>query len=105
MAPTRLNTWRAPPILDFSPFYSNDAAAKKKLVDDVRDCCLHNGFFQIVGHQVPEQVQEGVLKWCENFFDMPVEEKTRVSKGEFFLCIAAMGLHCRKNWKSISCFF
>lgn len=73
---------QAPPILDFSAFYSNDPAAKKKLVDDVRDCCLHNGFFQITGHEVPMELQNRIMKWNKNFFDLPLEEKKKVGKGK-----------------------
>jgi len=79
--------WRAPPILDFSPFYSNDAAAKQQLVEQVRDCCLHNGFFQIVGHTVPADVQGKIMDWCEKFFDLPLDDKVKVSKGEFLFVV------------------
>ncbi|OAG09084.1 hyoscyamine 6-dioxygenase [Paraphaeosphaeria sporulosa] len=70
----------APPILDFSAFYTGDAAAKKKLVDDVRSCCLHNGFFQITGHNVPRELQQGIMDWNKKFFDLPLEQKMEVSK-------------------------
>ncbi|KAL6240666.1 hypothetical protein RBB50_012376 [Rhinocladiella similis] len=70
----------APPILDFSPFYSNDEEAKAKLIAQVRKCCLHNGFFQIVGHNVPSDLQEGVLKCVKEFFSMPQADKELVLK-------------------------
>ncbi|KAF2442348.1 Clavaminate synthase-like protein [Karstenula rhodostoma CBS 690.94] len=70
----------APPILDFSAFYTGDAAAKKKLVDDVRSCCLHNGFFQITGHNVPRELQQGIMDWNKKFFDLPLEQKMEVNK-------------------------
>lgn len=75
------NTSGAPPVLNFSSYYSNDAAAKQKLVEQVKQCCLHNGFFQIVNTNVPISLQEKTMKWCERFFDMPLEEKVKVSKG------------------------
>ncbi|KAL1604009.1 hypothetical protein SLS60_005601 [Paraconiothyrium brasiliense] len=70
----------APPILDFSAFYTGDAAAKKKLVDDVRSCCLHNGFFQITGHNVPLELQQGIMDWNKKFFDLPLEQKMEINK-------------------------
>jgi len=79
------NTSGAPPVLDFSPFYTGNAAARAELVAQVKDCCLHNGFFQIVNTNVPLELQEGVMKWCERFFDMPLEEKVKVSKGKTLL--------------------
>jgi hypothetical protein len=97
----------APPILDFAgttihylrshhynyrglllikneAFYSNDASAKKKLVDDVRSCCLHNGFFQITGHSVPLELQNKIMNWNKRFFDLSLEQKNEVNKGIYF---------------------
>ncbi|PVI02220.1 Clavaminate synthase-like protein [Periconia macrospinosa] len=71
---------QAPPILDFSAFYSGDAALKQKLVDDVRNCCLHNGFFQITGHPVPLQLQRDIMTWNKKFFALPLEEKMLINK-------------------------
>ncbi|RAR06477.1 hyoscyamine 6-dioxygenase [Stemphylium lycopersici] len=71
----------APPILDFSRFYQTDAASKQQLVDEVRDCCLHNGFFQITGHNVPIDLQNKMMDWNKKFFNLPLEEKNKVNKG------------------------
>lgn len=62
-------------------FYKGDAPAKKRLVDDVRDCCLHNGFFQITGHNVSLELQHAVMDWNKKFFDLPLEQKMELSKG------------------------
>ncbi|KAI9731164.1 MAG: hypothetical protein M1834_005357 [Cirrosporium novae-zelandiae] len=70
----------APPILDFSSFYGTDSAAKAVLVQQVKECCLHNGFFQIVGHRVPQDLQEGIFKCSKEFFNLPIEEKMKISK-------------------------
>ncbi|EME86367.1 uncharacterized protein MYCFIDRAFT_60863 [Pseudocercospora fijiensis CIRAD86] len=70
----------APPILDFSVIYGNDAAAKSELVETVKKCCLRNGFFQIVGHRVPRQLQEDVLDSLKSFFNLPQELKEKVHK-------------------------
>ncbi|TVY94298.1 2-oxoglutarate-Fe(II) type oxidoreductase [Lachnellula willkommii] len=70
----------APPILDFSVFYGNDEKAKARLVQDVKDCCLHNGFFQIVGHKIPAELQERTLKCVKELFSLPQEEKNKVNK-------------------------
>lgn len=64
-------------------FYGDDEGAKAKLVDDVRECCLHNGFFQIVGHRVPAELQYDVLKSLKSFFALPQTEKEKVHKGRF----------------------
>lgn len=62
-------------------FYSGDEAAKVKLVEQVRDCCLHNGFFQITGHKIPLELQQRLLKLIKEFFALPKEDKLKVHKG------------------------
>ncbi|KAI1608111.1 1-aminocyclopropane-1-carboxylate oxidase [Exophiala viscosa] len=69
----------APPLLDFSSYYGSDEAAKAKLVDEVRKCCLHNGFFQIIGHRVPAELQEAVFTMSRTFFSLPQESKDKAS--------------------------
>lgn len=74
----------APPILDFSAFYGSDIDAKAKLVEDVRKCCLRNGFFQITGHRVRLDLQKRVMKCSKRFFDLPLDEKLQIDKS---MCI------------------
>jgi isopenicillin N synthase-like dioxygenase len=68
-------------MLTFLGFYKSDAAAKKQLVDEVRNCCLHNGFFQITGHNVPLELQNRIMEWNKKFFDLELEQKNKVNKG------------------------
>ncbi|KAK1142906.1 hypothetical protein N8T08_007147 [Aspergillus melleus] len=72
----------APPILDFSPFYGDDSAAKAKLVDQIRECCLYNGFFQITNHRVPLDLQKRVMKCAQRFFELPLDEKLSIDKNK-----------------------
>ena len=88
-------------------FYGDDQGAKEKLVSDVKSCCLHNGFFQITGHSVPRELQQRAFECSKRFFELPLEEKMRVGKGETFakksrvracpdmLAIVHAGLICR----------
>ncbi|KAF5004586.1 hypothetical protein FDECE_8916 [Fusarium decemcellulare] len=68
------------PIIDFSGFYSDDPAQKKAVVDQVRESCLYNGFFQITNHSVPLKQQQGALESAKKFFNLSQEEKDQVSK-------------------------
>ncbi|CAK7242193.1 MAG: hypothetical protein STHCBS139747_003673 [Sporothrix thermara] len=68
------------PIIDFSGFYSSDPAAKKAVVDQIREQCGINGFFQITGHHVKPELQKGVLHWSKKFFALPDEAKQTCSK-------------------------
>ena len=72
----------APPILDFSPIYGDDGAAKTKLVEEVRKCCHYNGFFQITGHRVSLDLQRRVMSCSKRFFDLPLEEKLQIDKSK-----------------------
>ncbi|KAG9239300.1 hypothetical protein BJ875DRAFT_531822 [Amylocarpus encephaloides] len=72
----------APPILDFSAFYGVDEKAKTQLVEDVKKCCLHNGFFQIVGHKVSTELQEKTIKFAKEFFALPQEQKNKFHKDQ-----------------------
>lgn len=62
-------------------FYKNDPASKQQLVEEVRNCCLHNGFFQITGHKVPIELQNKIMDWNKKFFDLPLEQKNTINKG------------------------
>lgn len=61
-------------------FYSDDAATRQRVVDQVRDSCLYNGFFQIINHSVPVESQQAALTCAKKFFALPQEEKEKVSK-------------------------
>lgn len=65
-----------------SEFYKNDASARKQLVEEVRNCCLHNGFFQITGHKVPIELQNKIMEWNKKFFALSLEQKNEVNKGK-----------------------
>ncbi|KAH9825471.1 putative iron ascorbate-dependent oxidoreductase family protein [Teratosphaeria destructans] len=79
-APHILDNMPAPPILDFSPFYGTDEAAKATLVRRVRESCLTNGFFQIIGHRVTPELQDNVFRVAKEFFALPLEEKEKIHK-------------------------
>ena len=82
-------------LIENKAFYSNDTSAKKKLVDDVRNCCLHNGFFQITGHSVPLELQNKIMNWNKRFFDLSLDQKNEVNKGMYLVfSISPSTLHC-----------
>lgn len=64
----------------FQGFYSSNYAQKKGIVDQVREQCLYNGFFQITGHPVPLALQESVMTCTKKFFALPLEDKQQCSK-------------------------
>ncbi|KAL1857593.1 hypothetical protein Daus18300_010233 [Diaporthe australafricana] len=68
------------PLIDFSDFYSPDPAVKEKVVNQIRESCLYNGFFQIKNHTVPLSQQSAVLNSAKDLFSLDLEEKQKVSK-------------------------
>ncbi|KAK0385409.1 hypothetical protein NLU13_7885 [Sarocladium strictum] len=68
------------PLIDFSGFLSSDATAKQAVVDQIRQSCLYNGFFQIKNHRIDLAKQKAVMESSKKFFDMPLESKETVSK-------------------------
>ncbi|KAJ5767061.1 uncharacterized protein N7511_004677 [Penicillium nucicola] len=75
-----MTTEVTPPTIDISAFYGNDNAANQILIEQVRLACKTFGFFQIVNHNVPNSLQEDILKESEDFFNLPVEIKERYDK-------------------------
>jgi isopenicillin N synthase-like dioxygenase len=61
-------------------FYSPDPAVKCRIIDQIRQSCLYNGFFQIKNHTVPLEQQSAVLSSAKKFFCLDLEEKQKVSK-------------------------
>jgi isopenicillin N synthase-like dioxygenase len=69
------------PIIDISPWISADSTPESRdvVIKEVRDACVTYGFFQLVGHGVPEVLREKVFNCAETFFALPTDEKMEVS--------------------------
>lgn len=61
-------------------FYSHDPAVRQRLVDQVRESCLYNGFFQIKNHTVPLEQQVAAMNSAKSFFSLGLRERQKVSK-------------------------
>jgi len=80
LAETRTVPFEAPTI-DISPYRSNTTSeAAHKVVDAVKAACTDVGFFQIVGHGVPRNIQDDAFKAAAAFFALPQEEKMKLDK-------------------------
>lgn len=70
------------PTIDLSPWLNSDeskAAEKLAVVKELHDACVTYGFFQLIGHGIPLDMQRGVFDCAAKFFDLPLKEKTNVS--------------------------
>ncbi|WP_323614097.1 2-oxoglutarate and iron-dependent oxygenase domain-containing protein [Pseudomonas putida] len=66
------------PIIDISPLYQHDPAARQAVARQIDAACRQWGFYYIKGHPIPA-TRIGALKAAaEQFFACPAEEKLRI---------------------------
>lgn len=63
-------------------YYGTDIEAKQKLMHEVRDACKQFGFFQLVNHAIPTDLQQQVLEQTKDLFKLPLETKQKYDKGD-----------------------
>lgn len=63
------------PVIDISALGSTDAEARRSVGRAIRDACLANGFFYIVGHGVPPGLIEAMAEQAKRLFDLPADAK------------------------------
>lgn len=68
------------PLIDLSGYLnSNSLEDKERVIEEVRDACQRFGFFQVKGHGVPLKMQKEFLRSLKTLFDLPKEEKLKLS--------------------------
>ena len=68
------------PLVDLSGYINPKAPGdQERVVAEVRDACAQYGFFQTTGHGIPIATQKGLLESINTLFDMPKEEKHKLS--------------------------
>ncbi|RKP27683.1 hypothetical protein SYNPS1DRAFT_26673 [Syncephalis pseudoplumigaleata] len=70
------------PIIDFQPMLDADAdaAARKAVAQQIDAACRQYGFFYLVHHGIPAELQEAMRKQATQFFNRSPEEKVQYSK-------------------------
>jgi len=67
------------PTIDIAPFLQDPSSeASAAVVEAVRKACITTGFFSLVGHNIPEDLQQKVLQAARQVFSLPLEEKKRL---------------------------
>jgi len=67
------------PTVDISPYLEDTESPKaQEVVSQIRDACKTSGFFQIIGHGIPQPLQEAVFKSAQAVFDLPYDEKVKL---------------------------
>ena len=64
------------PTIDIAPYLADARSeAAAKVVADVRTACMTTGFFSMVGHAIPRELQASLLAAAEKLFALPLETK------------------------------
>jgi isopenicillin N synthase-like dioxygenase len=66
------------PLIDLTRWTDGSVAQRADIAATVDVACRESGFFQIVGHDVPDALIDAVLAEIDTFFHLPVEEKLRI---------------------------
>lgn len=71
------------PVIDLSPLkHSNDPEVLDSLIKEIGAACSEWGFFQVINHGVPLEVQKRIDLATRGFFGLSSEEKRKVRRGE-----------------------
>ncbi|KAK9165301.1 hypothetical protein Scep_000492 [Stephania cephalantha] len=74
------------PLIDLSPLNQShgtcNSHALEVLVGQIGDACRDWGFFQVINHGIPTDLLHGIQTSAKKFFDLPLEEKRKVSRDE-----------------------
>ncbi|KAL3515505.1 hypothetical protein ACH5RR_022407 [Cinchona calisaya] len=63
------------PVIDFSLLSSANPDDRAKVIEDLGKACEEWGFFMVINHGIPENLTNALFDVCNEFFDMPEEEK------------------------------
>ncbi|MEM9891840.1 MAG: 2-oxoglutarate and iron-dependent oxygenase domain-containing protein [Actinomycetota bacterium] len=63
------------PVIDIGPFLDGTSEGIEQVGAEVDRACTDIGFFQIVGHRVPDRLIEDVYGSAHDFFRLPEQEK------------------------------
>ena len=53
---------------------------RRELAEEVREICHHVGFFELVGHGVPDEFRRRHFDFVERFFALPLEHRSAIDK-------------------------
>lgn len=67
------------PLIDFGPFRSGDAAARRQVALKIGEACRNIGFFYVTNHGIPEALIQRTLGEAKRFFALPAERKAEIA--------------------------
>ena len=67
------------PVVDLAPAWSGDAAARRKLADEIADVCGRVGFFYVKNHGLSDADIAAIFQTSADFHNLPLDAKMEVS--------------------------
>jgi isopenicillin N synthase-like dioxygenase len=68
------------PVIDISPFRSDDDKARNQVADRIAQACTEIGFLIISGHGIPSSTIRRMVDVSKEFFALDVTEKNRIGR-------------------------
>jgi len=66
------------PVIDVSPLFAGDDAAKRRVAEAVRAASVQVGFFYVRGHNVSEDLMRATYLAAKYFFALPESTKRAI---------------------------
>lgn len=66
------------PTINLEPWLNG--SDPESVVSEVRSACMTYGFFQLVGHGIPLELQRKAFACSKRFFSLPLEQKLLLTK-------------------------
>jgi len=67
------------PIIDFGAFQKGSEAEKKRVANEVLEGFTSSGFIYLDNTGLPKGVVQNAFSWSRRFFDLPMEEKSKLA--------------------------
>ena len=67
------------PIIDLSKLFQDNKEEKLEIANKIGKACKEVGFFVITNHGVDTSIIENAWRATSSFFDLPTEEKLKLS--------------------------
>lgn len=66
------------PVIDISAYLKGDRSQIPRITGEIDNAFRTSGFFQLVGHGIPQSMIDGMIKQTADFFDLPDETKRKI---------------------------
>ena len=70
------------PVIDLAPWWNGSTSDRESVAQQVRAAGHEVGFFQILNHQVSDDLRQSALTWMDRFFNLATSDKEHVVPGD-----------------------